>query len=616
MNRENIYFLPEGAPSTFSKDETLDSLPLPKLEETLERYYHSLKPFATEEELRNTKEVIAKFKDGIGSKLHKLLEERAKTERNWVEKWWEDYAYLTLRTPLLPYCMMAQPLIIASVGVEESEQYRLKALARCMYFSVVFWKLIREERLRPPTNPDGSITFSSNLYRNLCNSVRIPGEEKDILKSYFKTAAEGDCPSHAIIIGKGRIFYMESLNKDGSIPTPQQYLHSLRCVRDTLDNEERLMGIPILTCDERDTWAKNRKHLIEISPNNAKVLELIESSAMVISFDEYEPIDYSEACQRTIDGDYHSRWCDKSSSFVAFKNGKLGCLGEHSLYDGTISVSYSFFILLSLMEEPEPDWDEIPTEISFPKELKFDIDQKLHDEIIRMDNYCEDQRNSVLVRCEQFNGFGKEFMKSQKVHPDSFIQTVLLWSYYKLHGHYPPTYETATMRVYYHGRTETVRSCSVESVTWIEAMKKTNVTNAEKAKLFKAAADAQNRLMSEARKGKGIDRHLFGLWCTAYENKMEIPEFYDDPLYKKSGGGGNFYLSTSTLGYTINVGFVAPMVLDGYGVFYSMLNDCVWMIMTAYRGSEVTSVDRFYKSFTESMLEIKNILENSSEAKL
>lgn len=139
---------------------------------------------------------------------------------------------------------------------------------------------------------------------------------------------------------------------------------------------------------------------------------------------------------------------------------------------------------------------------------------------------------------------------------------------------------------------------------------------AEKAKLFKIAANSQTQLMNEARKGNGIDRHLFGLWCIAQENNIPTPDFYDDPMYSKSGGGGNFVLSTSTLGYSINVGFVAPMVTDGYGVFYSMLDDCVWMIITAYRDSEVTSSKKLYESFYSSMTEIKGFLEASGTAKL
>jgi carnitine O-octanoyltransferase len=122
--------------------------------------------------------------------------------------------------------------------------------------------------------------------------------------------------------------------------------------------------------------------------------------------------------------------------------------------------------------------------------------------------------------------------------------------------------------------------------------------------------------MNDARKGNGFDRHLFGLWCIANENGIPIPEFYDDPLYAGSGGGGNFVLSTSTLGYSINVGFVAPMVQDGYGVFYSMLDDCVWIIITSYRDSEVTSSKKLYESFADAMTEIRGILETTTNGKL
>jgi Choline/Carnitine o-acyltransferase len=84
MNRDNFYFLPEGAPGTFARDESLGKLPLPKLEDTLERYERSLLPFGTNEELSNSRKTIEVFKNGIGKKLHKLLEEKAAKERNWV----------------------------------------------------------------------------------------------------------------------------------------------------------------------------------------------------------------------------------------------------------------------------------------------------------------------------------------------------------------------------------------------------------------------------------------------------------------------------------------------------------------------------------------------------
>lgn len=84
MSRELFFYLPEDAPPTFSRDESLDKLPLPKLEDSLERYYRNLLPFGSEEELKNSRRVIDDFKNGDGKKLQKLLEEKAAKEKNWV----------------------------------------------------------------------------------------------------------------------------------------------------------------------------------------------------------------------------------------------------------------------------------------------------------------------------------------------------------------------------------------------------------------------------------------------------------------------------------------------------------------------------------------------------
>lgn len=69
--------------------------------------------------------------------------------------------------------------------------------------------------------------------------------------------SEGPCPTHTIVIGNGRIFYMESIDEEtGNILSPQQYLLCFKHIRDSLDNEDKLKGIPILTADLRDNWAK------------------------------------------------------------------------------------------------------------------------------------------------------------------------------------------------------------------------------------------------------------------------------------------------------------------------------------------------------------------------
>ena len=81
--------------STFMYDDQLPSLPVPSLEKTLSKYVESTKPFvASTEEYLNTEKKVNQFKNGIGEKLDFHLREKARKERNWLEKYWLDYAYL------------------------------------------------------------------------------------------------------------------------------------------------------------------------------------------------------------------------------------------------------------------------------------------------------------------------------------------------------------------------------------------------------------------------------------------------------------------------------------------------------------------------------------------
>lgn len=126
MDRASIYFLGKNEQNTYKFDEELPPLPLPELHETMQRYYETLKPFGTEEELNNSKKIIEKFEKEIGGTLHAKLNERSSKMKNWLEEWWEKYAYHTSRIPLYPYTVMAMPAKLECVNVQETPEYALK----------------------------------------------------------------------------------------------------------------------------------------------------------------------------------------------------------------------------------------------------------------------------------------------------------------------------------------------------------------------------------------------------------------------------------------------------------------------------------------------------------
>lgn len=131
----------------------------------------------------------------------------------------------------------------------------MQGAARIIYSALEHYELIRTERLKPSSNPDGSITFSMFLYRRLYNSIREPGEQMDSIKSHFKTASEGNAPRNIVIIGRGRIFSVNFYCNDGTIMTPRQILTILTEISNIIDRSQIDVPIPVLTCDDRSSWA-------------------------------------------------------------------------------------------------------------------------------------------------------------------------------------------------------------------------------------------------------------------------------------------------------------------------------------------------------------------------
>ncbi len=79
--------------STFVNQKKLPRLPVPALKESIQQYLDSVQPFQTVEEHQKTRALASAFETGIGTKLQERLEEYAKTQENWLEKWWLQLAY-------------------------------------------------------------------------------------------------------------------------------------------------------------------------------------------------------------------------------------------------------------------------------------------------------------------------------------------------------------------------------------------------------------------------------------------------------------------------------------------------------------------------------------------
>ncbi|CAF0706682.1 unnamed protein product [Brachionus calyciflorus] len=609
---------------TFYFDNQLPSLPVPNLDKTLKKYLDSVQPFLTEIEFLETCKKIENFRNGIGKHLHFKLLERARHERNWLEKWWLDWAYLEWREPLSPFINTSGCV----VGSELPNEILLKAkqmninvqaaqVAFCSYFMNVFFEELRNETF--PVQKSRSTYFSMDQFRKFYNTCRIPLENKDELHNHFKTVKEGECPTHLIVMYRNRFFKVDIYDKDSRLLTITELYHQFKSIFDNYNLKPLGVGIGALTADKRDDWARNRQHLINLSPKNLSSLENIEKSLYLINFEELDAQNIDEIINVSLLQNPKNRYFDKSYELIVTKSGMIGSNVEHTPFDGMVSTT----VIAYTLEKTKKLGKDLISIESFgnrgrliePEELEFIYDEKIQKEILKsaslFENTCAllECKNLILANCS------REKLKSYRVNPDTFTQMCMQLAYYQLHKKPAPTYETATTRAYYHGRTETVRSCTNEAIEFCKQMcnddKSTRLNDFELLKLFKKACEKHDTLMNEARDNQGCDRHLLGLMLISKELKLELPEIYTDPAWKKSGGGGNFLISSSCVGYNNVVGTCCPFGLNGYTMIYCFSNQGLCFSLTRFKNSTETNMESMINSLKSATLKVQHLFEMS-----
>ncbi|CAG8781587.1 10617_t:CDS:2, partial [Acaulospora morrowiae] len=158
---------------------------------------------------------------------------------------------------------------------------------------------------------------------------------------------------------------------------------------------------------------------------------------------------------------------------------------------------------------------------------------------VRIEKLVSDSDITIL----QFPEYGARCVKKiGKCSPDAYIQMAIQLAYFQLHGRVVPTYETASTRRFLHGRTETIRTLSVDSKAFVEGMSNKSLNSQQKFDLLQSATKAHSLYTRESSDGKGCDRHMLGLRLLL--QKDESHPIFEDSAYAKSQ---EWLLSTSGL---------------------------------------------------------------------
>ena len=421
---------------------------------------------------------------------------------------------------------------------------------------------------------------------------------------------------HILVMRNGHLYTFPVLDSDWNLFHPSYYSAAVRYILADAPPSPA-QGIGLLTTEDRDNWARARKHLVSLG-HNASLLEEADSALYAICLDDqwHHKDREHKVCAHSVRNLVHgldgaNRWFDKSFSLMVSTDGGIGINFEHAWGDGVAVMR----VINELVEdERRNDFGLIAHNGSFDpavvKRLEFEMDEASRDAIAAARDRYESTAKTVTFDGYILKGAGRADCRKHKVSPDSVMQAAFQAAHHRVKGTFVPVYESCSTAIYRHGRTETLRALTSESKTFVEALNRASESGSvgrnckELQSLLKGASGKHMDLTKLAAQGQGWDRHLFALKDLCLKSGKQLPKLFQDPAYQ---GINRSVISTSTLSsHNMIHGGFCPVVPEGFGFGYQIRDDILGSYISSYHDS-----DGMKEAYKETMLDMQTLLKSS-----
>ncbi|XP_050529275.1 carnitine O-palmitoyltransferase 2, mitochondrial isoform X2 [Daktulosphaira vitifoliae] len=626
---DDYQFIQQSVIPTMHFQRSLPRLPIPELNLTCQRYLRAQKPLLSVNDYSKTKAIVDDFEKNEGQKLQSMLKEKNNLNKNtsYITADWSNM-YLSDRTPLpINY----NPILVFK-HVHQSYNSQLLRSTNLLISSLRFFKSLQSNLLEPeifhlnPKKSDtsrfktlmkyipetvswyGAYLFNAypldmSQYSSLFRSTRIPMVNKDILH-------KNDSSKHIVIMRRGHFYKIDVLDEKGNILSPGLLLSRLQYIlNQNVSPSNHPVGI--LTTSERNNWAHLRNHLINLG--NKEILDTIDDSLMMIALDDEklnsEP---NLMTKQYLHSNGTNRWFDKSFTLIVCGDGTAGLNFEHSWGDGVAVLRYFQDISQDSVNSPKCHPDNVSIEINSDNlqvvKLEFTLDDKIKRNIEKTMNEFKNMYESLDTNYFEFFDVGRNTCKKFGISADSLMQLCFQLGNFKLHKKHVGSYESCSTAAFKHGRTETIRPCTIETANFCEAISNKNKpSNDELVNMIKKCSIVHSQLVKEGAMGQGFDRHLFALRLLAEKNNLNIPKLFTDPAHKLINY--NIISTSSLTSNYIWLGGFGPVVKNGYGIGYKILEEYTGAIITNY--NQHTDGDKFRDVLTKSLNQILDVLKTN-----
>ncbi|KAI9792753.1 MAG: hypothetical protein M1835_007664 [Candelina submexicana] len=513
---------------TFAAEDKLPKLPIPDLENSCKKYLEALKPLQSPREHDASIAAVHQFLTTEGPDLQERLK-RIPTSSRYD-------SYLNFDNPVV---LNLNPFFLLEDDPTPARNNQVTRAASLVISALSFVRAVRREEL-PPDAMRGT-PLCMYQYSRLFGTARLPTENGCHI-------GQDPTAKHIVVLCRGQFYWFDVLDDNSDlIMTEKDMALNLKVIVDDAEQipiQDAAKGaLGVLSTENRKTWAGLRDVLTrDPGSNNADCLGIVDSALFILCLDYTSPQTGADLCMNMLCGTSDvergvqigtctNRWYDKLQIIVC-KNGSAGINFEHTGVDGhtvlrMTSDLYTDTILrfartingeapsLWASVSPDPskrDPDSFGEVSTTPHKLEWGMIPELSTALRFAETRLADLIQQNEFQTLEFSGYGKNFMISQGLSPDAYVQMAFQAAYYGLYGRVECTYEPAMTKAFFHGRTEAIRSVTEESADFVRTFWGEHPAH-QKAGALRRACAKHTANTKECANGQGHDRHLYALYC-------------------------------------------------------------------------------------------------------
>lgn len=519
---------------TYAAQDKLPKLPIPDLESSAKRYLEALEPLQSSREHDDTKSAVKDFLLHDGRDLQDKLKKYATNKTSYIEQFWYD-SYLNYDNPVV---LNLNPFFLLEDDPTPARNNQVTRAASLVISSLCFVRATRKEELPPDTLRGQPLDMYQ--YSKMFGTARVPTDAGCMI-------GQDSDSKHLVVMCRGQFYWFDVLDDNNDLIMSEKDLAiNLQVIVDDAEQtpiQDAAKGaIGVLSTENRKIWSSLRDVLLrDEGSNNAECLNIIDSALFMVCLDYTEPTDVSQLCGNMLCGTNEvikgvqvgtctNRWYDKLQIIVC-KNGSAGINFEHTGVDGHTVLRFASDVYTdtilrfaksingqapTMWSTTSPDPSKRDPEsfgnVNFtPHKLEWDMLPELQIALRFAETRLADLINQNEFQTLEFSGYGKNFITSMGFSPDAFVQMAFQAAYYGLWGRIENTYEPAMTKAFLHGRTEAIRSVTIESSEFVKTFWADNPAQ-QKVDALKSATQKHTNVTKECSKGQGFDRHMYALY--------------------------------------------------------------------------------------------------------